>query len=116
MTSPVDPIRRVEPARKVRGSRAAEAGSAASGGDFDERHLPVPLEPRLEPPAPPPSGARTAAAAEFAAHLLGQDGQKRGLRGGPATLDAARSTYTRTEWSGAADRRAKAGRGAKTEI
>jgi hypothetical protein len=47
---------------------------------------------------------------------LGQDGQKRGLRGGPATLNAAKTTYNRTEYSGAADRRAKSGRGTKTEI
>ena len=112
MTSPIDPIRRTGPVRKV---RASEPHAAQRAVDYDERTLPVPLEPEAEA-APPPRGGSPAAGAEFAAHLLGQDGQKRGLRGGPATLDAAKSTYTRVEWSGAADRRAKAGRGAKTEI
>ncbi|HEY3696395.1 hypothetical protein [Phenylobacterium sp.] len=108
MTSPVDPIRRTGRVR------ASEARPAQDAPDFDERSLPVPIEPQAEA-APPLSGARPAAAG-FAAHLLGQDGQKRGLRGGPATLDAAKSSYVRTEWSGAADRRAKAGRATKTEI
>jgi hypothetical protein len=112
MTSPIDPIRRSQPARKV---RASEPSGAQHAVDYDERALPVPLETEAEA-APPPQGARRAAGAEFAAQILGQDGQKRGLRGGPAVLDAAKSTYTRVEWSGAADRRAKAGRSAKTEI
>ena len=43
-------------------------------------------------------------------------GQKRGLRGGPETLDSARSAYVRTEWSGAYDRRARRGGSTKTEI
>jgi hypothetical protein len=113
MTSPIDPTRRVDPIRKARGPRPAERGAEPTSEDFDERTLPVPVENSAEPP--PKSGSR-AAGAEFAAQLLGQDGQKRGLRGGPAVLDAARNTYNRTEWSGAADRRAKAGRGTKTEI
>jgi len=113
MTSPIDPLRRVDPIRRARGARATDRGAEPAGEDFDERTLPVPVEVRAEPP--PKSGGR-AAGAEFAAQLLGQDGQKRGLRGGPAVLDAARNTYNRTEWSGAADRRAKAGRGTKTEI
>ncbi len=54
--------------------------------------------------------------AEFAAQLMGQKGQKRGLRGGPETLDKARSTYLGAEWSGLADRRPQAGRITKTEI
>ena len=52
----------------------------------------------------------------FAAQVLGQGGQKRGLRGGPETLDRARSTYLDTEWSGPADRRPHPGRITKTEI
>jgi hypothetical protein len=52
----------------------------------------------------------------FAAQILGQGGQKRGLRGGPETLDHARATYLETEWSGPADRRPSPGRITKTEI
>lgn len=53
---------------------------------------------------------------EFNAHLMGQDGQRRGLRAGPPLLDAARQAYNRVEWSGRWDRRARAGRQARTEI
>jgi hypothetical protein len=53
---------------------------------------------------------------EFAAQLIGQNGQKRGLRGGSETLDKARSSYLGAEWSGVADRRPQAGRITKTEI
>jgi hypothetical protein len=45
----------------------------------------------------------------FSAQLLGQDGQKRGLRGGAPVLDAARSAYLETEYSGPADRRPRKG-------
>jgi hypothetical protein len=114
MTSPIDPNRRADPLRRNRGAKPSTAGSALNS-DFDERNLPVVLESEVEPPPPPPQG-RAASAAHFAAHIMGQDGQKRGLRGGAPVLDAARQSYTRTEWSGSADRRAKPGRGAKTEI
>ena len=43
-------------------------------------------------------------------------GQKRGLRGGPPVLDAARSAYLGAEYSGAAERRPKTGKTAKTDI
>ena len=39
-----------------------------------------------------------------------------GLRGGPATLETARSAYLGAEWSGPADRRAGKGKVTKTEI
>ena len=61
----------------------------------------------------PPQPAGPAA---FAAQVMGQGGQKRGLRGGPETLDNARTAYLETEWSGPADRRPPPGRIAKTEI
>ena len=43
--------------------------------------------------------------AEFTAQLIGQGVSKRGLRGGPETLDKARGAYLGAEWSGVADRR-----------
>jgi hypothetical protein len=72
-------------------------------------------------PAPAPVSAETPKSrleslAAFAAQLLGQGGQKRGLRGGPETLEHARATYLETEWSGPSDRRIRAGRITKTEI
>ena len=47
--------------------------------------------------------------AAFAAHLLGQGGQKRGLRGGKPVLDAARTAYLETEYAGPLDRRSMTG-------
>ena len=55
-------------------------------------------------------------AAAFVAQQMGQSGQKRGLRGGPPVLDAARSAYLGTEYSGAAERRPTTGRTTKTDI
>lgn len=46
----------------------------------------------------------------FSAQLLGQGGQKRGLKGGKPVLDTARSAYLEAEWSGPDDRRLSAGR------
>jgi hypothetical protein len=54
--------------------------------------------------------------AEFTAQLIGQGVSKRGLRGGPETLDKARGAYLGTEWSGDADRRPPTGRITKTDI
>jgi hypothetical protein len=48
--------------------------------------------------------------------VLGQDGRRRGLKGGPETLEAARSAYLSTEYSGANDRRPKAGLVKRTEV
>jgi hypothetical protein len=113
MTSPIDPMRRVDPIRRARGARATDRGAEPASEDFDERTLPVPVEGRAEPP--PKSGGR-AAGAEFAAQLLGQDGQKRGLRAGQPLISAAKQAYDRTEWSGSKDRRSRQGRKARTEV
>ncbi len=45
----------------------------------------------------------------YAAQLLGQDGQRRGLRGGAPVLGAARSAYLDAEYSGEHDRRPPVG-------
>ena len=112
MTSPIDPIRRAAAARRLRRARDDEAAPAAS--ETEDRSLPVPIEgsARTEPP---PAGSPKGAAV-FAAQLMGQDGQKRGLRGGPPVLNAAKASYNRAEWSGPADRRAPKGRMTKTDI
>src|SRR5262245_33120295 len=110
MTSPIDPIRRA--ARLRRGARPEPEGAEAAP-EAERAGLPAPVDapsppqPRVEPPA---------AAAAFGAQLLGQDGQKRGLRAGPAVIDSAQSSYNRVEWSGSKDRRTRKGRIAKTEI
>jgi hypothetical protein len=64
--------------------------------------------------APPAGGGDPGAV--FNAQLMGQDGQKRGLRAGPLHIEAARGAYNKVEWSGSKDRRARAGRNAKTEV
>jgi hypothetical protein len=109
MTSPIDPIRKtalVRRAQRPYGDDADEVGEA------EDRSVPVVLD---GPPRTPPGGGAQGASA-FDAHLMGQGGQKRGLRGGPETLGAAKSAYVSTEWSGRADRRARKGRITKTEI
>lgn len=107
MTSPIDPPRRSNPVRRVRRS------DDAARGESTDRSVPVVYE-APPPPAPSAAGARPEAA--FAAQMLGQDGQKRGLRGGKETLDSARTLYNKIEYSGSADRRRPSGRTAKTDV
>jgi hypothetical protein len=51
----------------------------------------------------------------FSAQML-SGGEKRGLRGGPETLDRAKSTYLKSEYSGSNDRRPRPGRVTRTDI
>ncbi|MGA0605498.1 hypothetical protein ACO2Q0_05805 [Phenylobacterium sp. VNQ135] len=99
--------------------RAAQVGGIvrADNDAHEETGEPRPVRlPAVVPVAktPPPGGGDPDAA--FTAQLMGQDGQKRGLRAGPAQIEAARGAYNKVEWSGSRDRRARAGRRAKTEI
>ena len=98
--------------RDRRAAAEAEAeGAAASRAvvPAGERvdHAASPAKPAVSPLAPP---------ALFAAQVLGQKGQKRGLKGGPPVLDAARSTYLGAEYSGKRDRRPRVGKATQTEI
>jgi len=104
MNGPIDPIRRSSPSRRALTIRQ-DSAREAEPEDVVFVHE--------EQPAPPP---RRSGFGAFAAHLMGQSGQKRGLRGGQEVLDSARSTYLGTEYSGEADRRPKAGLLKKTEI
>jgi hypothetical protein len=109
MTDPIGPVDRTSRPRRV-GRRAGVSGRRAT--DAQIPNLPVKLStPANEPASQQPSGAAT-----FAAQIMGQSGQKRGLRGGPETLDHARGAYLEAEWSGPADRRIARGRITKTEI
>lgn len=81
---------------------------------FDPRTLPIPASavrvvsdvryPDSEPPT------------IFAAQLIGQTGQRRGLRAGPVHIDAAQGAYNKIEWSGSKDRRVAVGHTARTKI
>ena len=66
--------------------------------------------------APASPAATPTADPAFSAQLMGQSGQKRGLKGGAPVLDAARSAYLGTEYSGSNERRPAAGAAKKTEV
>lgn len=106
MLSRIDRIRQSIPARAgTERPERAEPSAAAN--------LPVPVEPVT----PVRSFHRERrGVSEFAAHLIGQDGQRRGLRAGPTIHDVARDAYNRVEWSGRHDRRARVGRYTREEI
>lgn len=110
MTRPVPPVT-LTPDQRRAGRRLTdptvvyrEAEEAAGTGT----NLPVVAGPLLHHDEAPTSAVE--------AQLLGQDGQKRGLRGGKPVLDQARTAYLETEYSGAADRRPRRGLITKTEL
>ena len=98
-----DPVRFTVPVsssrRLSRRSRDAEQAFSPTASDDGESAADdaAPVEP--ETPRP-----RRFGFAAFAAQLIGGV-QKRGLRGGPETMQRARATYLETEWSGPSDRR-----------
>ena len=86
--------------------------------DRETTNLPAlfsPPAPSAEPERPAPRAKPTGPGA-FTAQLLGQDGRKRGLRGGQPVIEAARSAYLETEYSGPNDRRPPKGLLTRTKI
>ena len=86
----------------------------------DPRSSPIRLPARTEAEGRkddvrPNGTAQAGSGADIRAQEIG-GGQKRGLKGGPETLERARSTYLASEYSGPYDRRPKAGRITKTDI
>ena len=86
--------------------------------NFDK--LPVPSGPVIDHGSKDSSRIRKGRSARnsdpnFAAQMLG-GGEKRGLKGGAETLERAKSTYLKSEYSGPNDRRPQPGRVTKTEI
>lgn len=57
-----------------------------------------------------------AAAAAFAAQMLGQGGQRNGIRGGPTLMDNARSTYLGAQFSGEHERRPPLGTTTRKDV
>ncbi len=105
MTDPLDPIRPTEGERRARVRRKADWIARGESRKQDAQ-LPAVIAPdKTIDPQP-----------VVAAQLIGQEGQKRGLRGGPQTLAQARAAYLSTEWSGAIDRRNRTGLFSKTKI
>ena len=109
MMSRIDRIRLAFAARRA-GRMRADGPTAR-----DAVQLPVLIDPPA-PSARPQRGEARHGDAEFAAQMIGQDGQKRGLRAGSIHLETARITYNGIEWSGAWDRRARKGRRARTDV
>lgn len=104
--------RRKSERRTSRRKAKSTDGETSTGRDL----VPVGAAVTHDPaPAQKPSQPASAEAA-FAAQLMGQTGQKRGLRGGPPVLDAARSSYLGAEYTGEKDRRPPIGKAKKTEI
>ena len=109
MADSLMPVASIGPDRRA-GRRATDPALAREEPEpapTTGSNLPVVVAP-LRPEEPP--------AAAFEAQILGQQGQKRGLRGGPAVLNSARSAYLGAEWSGHADRRPPKGVISKTEV
>lgn len=102
MTSPIDPVSRVARLRRIRRAENRRTAESQGAGESQRSTEVVPLAPG---PADPEIGAEAAAAA-FAAQLMGQ---KAPDLGAPRVLDTAKIAYTRTEYSGKADRRAPPG-------
>jgi hypothetical protein len=107
-----DGVGRIPPTDRRGGDRRQMLRRAKADGDG--RDL-VPIAPVVEHEPPAPKSKEDGPSA-FAAQLLGQDGVKRGLKGGQEVLDQARSTYLRAEHSGEGDRRPQPGQAKKTDI
>ncbi len=87
--------------------------------DTPSDNLPVPAGPVIDKTRPERRKKPRAKAADSEAIYVAQmlsGGEKRGLRGGPETLERAKSTYLQSEYSGPNDRRPRPGRITKTEI
>lgn len=113
---PVGPVSARD--RRAADRRAAERrGETASGATSASRDL-VPVgDPVDHDPAGPAAKAEPpGSGAAFAAQLIGQTGQRKGLKGGPPVLDAARSAYLENEYSGDKDRRPPTGKARRTEV
>lgn len=109
---PVEPVRRDD--RRAADRRAAERRAASASRALVPVEFPAET---AEPPArPAPAPPAESGAAVFAAQMIGQTGQRRGLKGGPPVLDAARSAYLGTEHSGAGERRPQPGKAKDTDV
>ena len=109
---PIGPVegrdRRAAPRREVERRAGSTSRELVPVGEVVDE-IPDPATPAASPPPADPAAA-------FAAQMMGQTGQRRGLKGGPPVMDAARATYLGAEYSGEKDRRPPAGLIRKTEL
>ena len=109
--SRIDRISRAVPTRRsvrIETDRTEAPESAGSA------NLPVPVGPSVR--VTPPPAVALGGESSFDAHIMGQEGQRRGLRAGLGFVEEASRAYNRIEFSGRWDRRARAGRRAEAEI
>jgi len=114
-----DEVRAVGPVEGRDDRRSAQRRAAERRAQAESRALTVTefvAAPADVPARAAAAPAADASAAAFAAQMFGQSGQRRGLKGGPPVLDAARSAYLGTEHSGAAERRPLPGKAKDTDI
>ena len=116
MTDGVRPISRVGERDRRAGQRREEAERrvASVSRAVVPTGLVIDVPPDPASPADPTSPADPAAA--FSAQLMGQKGQRKGLKGGPPVMNSARAAYLGNEYSGGNDRRPPSGLVKKTEI
>jgi hypothetical protein len=91
-------------------SRLGRRATDRTGGAESARAPAIVAAQPARRPSPPKSDPA------FDAQMLTQGSVKRGLRGGKEVLDAARTTYLKTEWSGPSDRRPPEGLFTKTKV
>ena len=121
MTGPVRPVGPVEPRGPQRRTGDRRQGDERREGEPRPPRALVPsgepFAPDSEPaPKPTPAPPNPVQPSVFAAQMIGQTGARKGLKGGPPVLDAARGSYLGTEYSGAGDRRPKPGKTTRTDI
>jgi hypothetical protein len=116
MTERLDPIRpygdRRQQQRREEDKHVPPSSPAPNPAPTANLPVPVDASRARERTSPPPLDGQAA----FSAQLLGQPGVRRGLRGGPGVVEAARSAYLETNYSGPADRRPNKGILKKTDI
>ena len=117
MDEPIAPIGPPPPERRVQARREGDREPAPQPQSPQAPCDTLPAVIALPTPCEQPDPRdHVAGYAAFAVQVLGQPGEKRGLRGGPETLERARSAYLGVEYSGPADRRPPRGRVSSTDI
>ena len=106
--------------RRARDEAKKDAGGKEKAASTSRALVPV-GKPVHHDPAGPAASKRPlteaqAAAAAFAAQMLGQGGQRNGIKGGPTVMDAARSTYLNAEYAGEKERRPPVGATRRKDI
>ena len=110
MTDPVDPIQPISP-RATGADDRRQDDRRNRDRRLDGRMLVPAQESEPEPSrADPPGTTDPAGSTGFAAQMMGQGGDKRGLKGGASVLSSARKSYLGAEYSGNSDRRPPSGK------